>query len=151
VKEAPRETPVTRSNPNTLSTNWYRGLTFRFICRAAAEDGPKRIDHHADWKDNANSRILWRLELPLRRNRLHSCFLYVASVQEYPGYVKAGLTHDPQRFSLLGLTLSDIHMYQTVGYIVQRVESLTIASLRSQAHRVATERKPEIELYQGGP
>ncbi|KAL3440856.1 hypothetical protein BJX65DRAFT_289668 [Aspergillus insuetus] len=139
VKDAPRETPVTS-------------------CRDAAEDGPKRIDHHTDWKDNANPRILRRLEMPLGRNIPHLCFLYVASVLEYPGYVKVGLTNDPlRRFSESNLTLSDIYTYQTVGYIVQRVEALTIASLRSQAHQVAMEkvqrhqgareRVREIELY----
>jgi hypothetical protein len=76
VKEAPRETPVTRSDPTTHSITRYRGLTFKFSCRAAAEDGPKRINHHADWKDNANPRILRHLERLLRKDRHHSCFLY---------------------------------------------------------------------------
>jgi hypothetical protein len=65
------------------------------------------------------------------------------------------MANDPLRrfseFSQLKLTLSDIHMYQTVDHIVQLVEALTRASLRSQAHRVTTEREKEIELLQGGP
>jgi hypothetical protein len=158
VKETHRETPVTTSDQSAKRTPLDDTEASIHHSRRAAAAGHRRMQRD----DSANSKILHYLEMPLRDSTDSECLLYVAHVQGYPGYVKVGLAATLSRLTInsraQGLTLSDIHTYQTLRYIGQRVEALTYHSLSSQAHRVVTqkvqsqqgvrERVQGIELYQ---